>query len=98
MSEKNPSPEKELIDKIKSDAQKKLKSQKKGKEILFGLGAFGIIGWSIAVPMLMGIALGRYLDEKFEPYFSWTLTLLFAGVVVGCINAWYWIKKKSMDD
>lgn len=98
MSEKDPSPEKELVEKIKSDAQKKLKAQKKGKEILFGLGTFGIIGWSIAVPMLLGVALGSYLDKKFEPYFSWTLTLLFAGVIIGCINAWHWINKKGMDD
>jgi len=98
MSEKDPSPENELIEKIKSDAQKKLKAQKKGKEILFGLGTFGIIGWSIAVPMLLGVALGSYLDKKFEPYFSWTLTLLFAGVTIGCINAWHWINKKGMDD
>lgn len=98
MAEKEPSPEKELIDKVKADSEKKLKMQKEGKDILFGIGTFGVVGWSIAVPVLMGIALGIYLDDAYNPGFSWTLTLLFAGVIIGCINAWVWIKKKSMGD
>jgi ATP synthase protein I len=26
---------------------------------------------------------------------SWTLMLLGAGIVMGCLNAWYWVKKES---
>ncbi|WP_320163261.1 AtpZ/AtpI family protein [uncultured Trichococcus sp.] len=98
MAERDPSPEKELIDKVKADSEKKLKMQKEGKDILFGLGTFGVVGWSIAVPVLIGIALGIYLDDTYDPEFSWTLTLLFTGVIIGCINAWLWIKKKSMGE
>ncbi|WP_319467657.1 AtpZ/AtpI family protein [uncultured Trichococcus sp.] len=98
MAEREPSPEKELIDKVKADSEKKLKTQKEGKDILFGIGTFGVVGWSIAIPVLMGIALGIYLDDTYNPEYSWTLTLLFAGVIIGCINAWVWIKKKSMGE
>lgn len=98
MAKKEPSPEREMIDKVKAESEKKLKMQKEGKDILFGIGTFGVVGWSIAVPVLMGIALGIYLDDAYDPEFSWTLTLLFAGVIIGCINAWIWIKKKSMGE
>ena len=26
---------------------------------------------------------------------SWTLMLLFVGMVLGCLNAWYWVKRES---
>jgi len=92
------SPEEELLEKIERDSQKKIKAQEEGSEIMFGLGLFGIVGWSIAVPTLMGIFLGVFLDKKFTQSFSWTLTLLFAGVVIGSLNAWHWIKQKTGDD
>ena len=97
MKEKK-SPEEELLEKIDGDAKKKIKAQEEGSEIMFGLGLFGIVGWSIAVPTLMGIFLGVFLDKKFTQSFSWTLTLLFAGVVIGSLNAWHWIKEKTGDD
>jgi ATP synthase protein I len=91
-------PEDKLCETIDADAKLKLKSKKEGKEILFGLGLFGIIGWSIAIPTLGGIALGVFLDRRYPTGFSWTLTLLFVGVVIGCFNAWHWIKDKSKED
>jgi len=90
--------EKELDEKIKSDVEKKIKAEAEKDDIMFGLGVFGIIGWSVSVPILLGIFIGIYLDKNFQMNFSWTLTLLFAGVVVGCLNAWYWIKQKSEED
>ncbi len=60
----------------------------------FGLGMFGLIGWSVAIPTLAAIALGLWLDGHSPAHFSWTLTLLFIGVVVGCLNAWYWIRQE----
>lgn len=86
--------EKEFVEKVDSEAKRKLKAREKS-EIMFGLGTFGIIGWSISVPAILGVLLGQFLDKKFALGFSWTLTLLFIGVVVGCINAWHWIAKKS---
>ncbi len=86
--------EKEFVKKVDSEAKRKLKARDKN-EIMFGLGTFGIIGWSISVPVLLGVLLGQFLDKKFAMGFSWTITLLFIGVVVGCINAWHWVKKKS---
>lgn len=64
----------------------------------FGLGMFGIVGWSVAVPTLLGIAAGAWLDRRYPGETSWTLTLLIAGVILGCLNAWYWIREESNGD
>lgn len=98
MTRKAENPEEKLRNKVNSAATKKIKARKEGSNIIFGLGLFGIVGWSIAMPTLMGIALGIYLEGKYPLGFSWTLTLLFAGVIVGSFNAWYWVKKHSEDD
>jgi ATP synthase protein I len=92
------SPEEELLEQIEKDSKKKIKAEEEGSQIMFGLGLFGIIGWSISVPTVLGIFLGVFLDKRFTQSFSWTLTLLFAGVVMGSFNAWHWIKEKTGDD
>lgn len=88
-------PDDEMNEKIAVEANKKIRSKSEGKEILFGMGVFGIIGWSVAVPMLLGVALGSYLDKRFTQSFSWTLTMLFLGLIIGCFNAWRWLTERN---
>jgi ATP synthase protein I len=61
----------------------------------FGLGMFGLVGWSVVVPTLLGIAAGIWLDRLWPGRLSWTLTMLFLGVILGCMNAWYWLKREG---
>jgi ATP synthase protein I len=72
---------------------------KRGRErsVFFGLGAFGMIGWSVAVPALLGVALGVWLDARFPGRLSWTLMLLLGGLMAGCLNAWYWVSKEQRE-
>jgi ATP synthase protein I len=79
---------------IQKKAERRLKARReKDRSLWFGLGMFGVIGWSIAIPMLLCIAIGRWLDRKTASPFSWTLVFLCIGLIIGCINAWFWIKK-----
>jgi ATP synthase protein I len=64
----------------------------------FGLSIFGIVGWSVVIPTLIGIALGIWIDSRWPGRFSWTLMLLFGGLICGCLNAWYWIDHVSKND
>ncbi|MCL4675208.1 MAG: AtpZ/AtpI family protein [Pararhodobacter sp.] len=66
-----------------------------GPSPLRGIGTFGVIGWSIAVPTLGGIFLGLWLDRIAPQNFSWTLALLLGGVVLGAVIAWRWIDKEG---
>ncbi len=66
--------------------------------LLFGLSIFGIVGWSVVIPTLLGIALGIWLDSRWTSRFSWTLMLLFGGLILGCFNAWYWVSHISKNE
>ena len=63
------------------------------------LTLFGVVGWSVTVPTLAGVALGIWIDRVWPSRFSWTLTCLFVGLTVGCLNAWTHIKNdRKVDD
>ena len=63
--------------------------------VWFGLGMMGLVGWSVVVPTLLGAALGIWLDKHHPDEHSWTLALLVAGLVLGCLNAWHWVAKED---
>lgn len=83
---------------VESKADRKIKARRQKKSIWFGLGMFGMVGWSVAIPALIGIALGIWLDTHIPSRYSWTLMLLVFGLILGCFNAWYWIDKESQGD
>ena len=60
-----------------------------------GLGLFGVVGWSVAIPTLGGIAIGIWLDRRYAGSISWTLTGLIVGIAIGSMNAWFWISRES---
>jgi len=87
-----------FIEKIERKEKRKLRAQrKKGQGIWFGLGLFGVIGWSVMIPTVIGIAVGIWADKKWPGPISWTLTFLFAGIILGCLNAWYWVDKERKE-
>jgi len=89
----------QLSDIIEKKENRKIKArEEKDRGIWFGFGMFGLVGWAVAVPTLLGIALGVWIDSTYESRYSWTLMCLFVGVVLGCMNAWYWVKKESRHD
>lgn len=83
---------------IGTKSDRKIKARKEAKNIWFGLGMFGMVGWSVAIPSLLGIGLGVWIDTNIQSKYSWTLMLLVIGVALGCFNAWYWISKESQGD
>jgi len=75
--------------------KRKIRAEKKRQEkFWFGLGMFGLVGWSVAVPTLAGIFIGLWIDVKRPGHYSWTLMLMMIGLVLGCVNAWLWISRE----
>jgi ATP synthase protein I len=79
-----------FVEEVGTKAARKLGAQRKPTRVWFGLGMMGLIGWSVAVPTVLGAALGLWLDQR-DSRHSWTLALLMAGLVIGCLNAWHWV-------
>jgi len=91
-----PNPKSEFSRLVRGQETRKLLSQKRTVQgIWFGLGMMGLVGWSVAVPTLVGAALGIWIDKYYPGSHSWTLALLVAGLCIGCANAWHWIAKEN---
>ena len=75
---------------------RKLRAKRRGaRDIWFGLGMFGLIGWSVAIPALLGVLLGDFIDKHYPGNHSWTLSLLIIGIFIGCLNAWRWVANEE---
>jgi ATP synthase protein I len=89
-------PESQLGREVGAKAARKLKARRHATPgVWFGLGMMGLVGWSVAVPTLLGAALGMWLDRRYPGGHSWTLALLIAGLAIGCWNAWHWVSKED---
>jgi ATP synthase protein I len=91
--------EKKISEEIRAKETRKIKARReKDRGLWFGLGMFGLVGWSVVIPTLLGVGLGVWLDKLLQDRYSWTLMGLVVGIIAGCINAWYWVKKESGRD
>lgn len=94
-------PKRLLTQEVGAKATRKLRAQRHvTRTVWFGLGMMGLIGWSVAIPTLIGAFLGLWLDRRYPGGRSWTLALLVVGLAIGCLNAWHWVTKedKAMRD
>ena len=79
-------------------ATRKLNARSDAKNgVWYGLGMFGMIGWSVVVPALVGAALGVWLDNHVPQAFSWTLTGIILGLFAGCLTAWFWVTNEDKE-
>lgn len=86
-----------MSDQIAKKEQRKINNRNsQDRSVWFGLGMFGLVGWSVAIPTLIGIAIGVWIDRTWRPGVSFTLMTMFIGIVAGCLIAWYWVKRESL--
>ena len=81
---------------VETKAKRKLDAQNENKKSVWaGFGLFGMVGWSVVTPTLAGAALGIWMDKRYHQSFSWTLSLLVVGLIVGCLTAWRFISTEN---
>ena len=55
------------------------------------LGSLGLV---FVLPVIAGAYLGLWLDGRLEGYsMSWTLSLIFAGILVGALNVYLMMRE-----
>lgn len=87
--------EDELQRSVRQKERRKLHAREQGTpDLWFGLGYFGLVGWAVAIPTVLGVFLGLWLDTTIDSKRSWTLALLLAGLVLGLLNAWFWVQRQ----
>ena len=100
MDDNKPEDHKEHFEQeVREKSQRKIKARRESqKGVWFGIGMFGLVGWSVAIPTLLFLALGVWIDSRSQSQYSWTLMLLVVGIAIGCLNAWYWVKQEGQKD
>ncbi len=57
------------------------------------LGQIGILGWTVIVPSLLGLFLGRWLDRTFGTGVFFSAPLLLVGAALGLWFVWKWMNR-----
>lgn len=91
-----PSPEPE--DRLAEAARRATRRAKEGvddPEPSLGarLGQIGILGWTIVVPTLIGVLVGRWLDRSFSTGVFFSAPLIMIGAAFGLWSAWKWMHR-----
>lgn len=76
-------------------ARKRWARRQKDRSLHLGLGALGVVGWSVVVPTLVGVGLGLWVYRRWPGAFLWVLAFLVFGVGLGCWNAWHWLMEEQ---
>jgi ATP synthase protein I len=92
---RNDKPKKEFSATVDEKATRRLKARRsRNRGVWFGMGMFGLVGWTVAIYTILGVVLGTWIDRRWPSGYSWTLSLLLIGLGVGILNAWHWVKKE----
>lgn len=82
-------------DSIGDKIARRLRGRREAGSHWYWVGMFGLVGWSVMIPTVIGVALGALADETRHDTVSWTLTGLVVGLAIGCATAWYWVRRES---
>jgi len=102
MDEETPPDKKDFRDEaIKKEARKLKARRSKELNAWWGFSLFGLVGWSVVVPALIGVFLGGMLEHHYTGSHSWTVALLLTGICVGSVLALFLLARelfKKEDD
>ena len=89
------------LDRLAQAAQKAAEREEEGRadpEPSLGvrLGQIGVLGWTIVVPTLLFLFLGRWLDRIFGTGIFFSAPLLMIGAAIGLWFAWRWMHRQGL--
>ena len=82
---------------IGKSAKELMEARKDKDGFLHYAYVLGVGGWLLALPIVGGAYLGKYLDKKVgvSGGISWTITFIIIGIAVGFFNLWYTFIKRA---
>ena len=72
-------------------------SRRNKRQFYLNAAIIGVYGWQMAIPVLLGILAGTFLD-RYAPvtHISWTLNLIIIGFGIGIFNATRWVHREGL--
>jgi ATP synthase protein I len=89
-------PESDAHDGMLASVRRARQSRKDEAEpsVIRFVGQIGVLGWVIVTPALIGLFLGRWIDNRIGSGIFWSAPLLLIGVAIGCWSAWRWMHRQ----
>lgn len=85
-----------LSNDVEHQVKRMQKAEKERPTLLAQTIFLGTLGLVFVLPVVAGAYLGRWLDTMVEGYsMRWTLSLLFLGVIIGCINVYLMMRENT---
>ena len=86
----------ELARRVEQQAQRMQRAERDRPTLLAQTIYLGSLGLMFILPVVAGVYLGHWLDGKLAGYsMRWTLSLLFAGIVIGGFNVYWLIRSQD---
>lgn len=81
--------------KVERQAERIKRAEADRPTLLAQAAYLGTLGLLLAIPIVAGAYLGRWLDERVAGYsVSWTLGMIALGVAVGVLNVWLFVSRQ----
>lgn len=86
-------PEQRMLRDVGAKQDRMLRARKEKTGNWRAIAILGVVGWSVVIPTLIGVAVGAWIDHRWPSRFSWAVMLLIAGLAIGCVSAWLRIRE-----
>jgi ATP synthase protein I len=64
------------------------------RTLLAQFGDLGVLGMLVAIPIVGGVYIGRWIDERIAGYsVGWTLGCMVLGVAIGFVNVYLYMRR-----
>jgi len=86
-------PDERMIREVGAKQERMIRARDEKNNLWSSIAVFGSVGWSVAIPTVLGVVIGIWIDSRWHSRFSWAVMLLVGGLVLGCVNAWMQISR-----
>jgi len=86
--------ERKLQQRVEQQVRRIRKADQERPTLLSQTMYLGAIGAMLALPIVAGAYLGRWLDTLMQGYaVRWTVSMIFLGIVVGAVNVYLFVRE-----
>jgi ATP synthase protein I len=84
----------ELEKRVERQAKRMQKAERERPTLIAQTAYIGVLGMLLALPIIGGAYLGRWLDGLLGDYsVRWTVSLIIVGVFVGGVNVYLYVRE-----
>jgi len=92
----DPHRESKLRETVEREAERLRRAERERPSLLAQTAYLGSLALLFVLPVLAGGYLGSWIDDQLEGYsVRWTISLLLAGVAIGILNVYLFLRERQ---